>query len=306
MSIDPAAWVELSRHATRKAARDHELVLLSIGIPHGVVQDAGTFVVVVRGDHYAAARNEVERYDRENVNWPPKQDAFKAFAGVPIAAAFYCVVIFALHMGQRTHAYGVDWTRAGRASAERIRDGEWWRTITALTLHGDLTHVAGNAVFGAFFGVLLSQAVGVGVAWTSLLVAGALGNLLNALIQDPSHNSIGASTAVFAAVGCLAAYRWRTGSKSGGGFRRRWLPLVMGVALLAFLGFPHETPEEAGQIQRPLVDVGAHLTGFLVGGLLGVVHAMWQKDRRISEKSQLVLAWTAPLVLVAAWALALL
>lgn len=304
MSVDPAGWVELRRHAQRKPARDHALVLQAVGIPHGLIQDGGAFVIIVRGDMRERASFELDRYDRENVDWPPREDAFAAFAGAPMAAAFYVVVIFALHIAQRSFAYGVDWTRAGRASAERITSGEWWRAITALSLHGDLPHVAGNAVFGAFFGVLLSQAVGVGVAWTSILVAGALGNALNALLQDPSHNSIGASTAVFAAVGCLAAYRWRTrGARES--FRRRWLPLVMGVALLAFLGVPHENPEEARDVTRPIVDVVAHLTGFVFGAILGVVHAIWQRRYRIGEKGQLALAWTAPLVLVAAWALAL-
>jgi membrane associated rhomboid family serine protease len=302
--LDPAAWVELRRHAQKKRARDHALVLQSIGIPHGLVQDGPAFVVVVRGDMLERAQFELDRYDRENANWPPKADALELFAGAPLAAAFYCVVILALHIAQRSHAYGVDWTQAGRASAERITNGEWWRTVTALSLHGDLTHVIGNAVFGAFFGVLLSQAVGVGVAWMSLLVAGALGNALNAIVQGPSHNSIGASTAVFAAVGCLAAFRWRTGG-AGEGFRRRWLPLVMGLALLAFLGFPGENPEETFDVMRPRVDVVAHATGFIAGALLGVVHAVRQKRRRIGEKGQLALAWAAPAALAVAWALAL-
>ena len=34
-------------------------------------------------------------------------------------------------------AAGADWFAAGASDAERVLHGEWWRTITALTLHAD-------------------------------------------------------------------------------------------------------------------------------------------------------------------------
>ena len=40
-----------------------------------------------------------------------------------------------------------------------------WRAVTALTLHSDLAHLAGNAFFGGVFGVLLAQILGGGLAW---------------------------------------------------------------------------------------------------------------------------------------------
>ena len=39
--------------------------------------------------------------------------------------------------------------------------GELYRTVTALTLHADLPHVAGNALFGGFF---LAALAGLGSA----------------------------------------------------------------------------------------------------------------------------------------------
>ena len=47
-------------------------------------------------------------------------------------------------------------------------DGEWWRAVTALTLHGGLSHIAGNLVFGVMFAVLASHSLGVGL--TSVLI----------------------------------------------------------------------------------------------------------------------------------------
>jgi membrane associated rhomboid family serine protease len=303
LSAEPAAWVELERLERRKA-REHSLVLQAVDIPHGLVEDRGSFAIVVRAAELERARAELERYEHENAGWPPRDERFQPLSGGPAAAALYCAAIAALFLAQRSHAWGVDWTRAGRASAAEIRAGEWWRAVTALTLHADLPHVAGNAVFGAFFGVLLSQAVGAGAAWASILCAGALGNLLNAWIQRPEHGSIGASTAVFGAVGCLAAYRWRTRGL-GAGRRRTWLPLVMGIALLGYMGFPSELPEPGYESSRPLVDVVAHATGFAAGAALGVVHASPAVRRRSGQALQTGLAWLTAAALVAAWALAL-
>src|SRR5438034_425376 len=63
--------------------------------------------------------------------------------------------------------------------------------------------------------------------------------------------SIGASTAVFGALGALAAFPQHR--------RRAWVPLGAGLALLAFLG----TSKRA--------DLAGHLCGFVAGLLLGAV-----------------------------------
>ena len=114
--------------------------------------------------------------------------------------------------------------------------GEWWRAVTALGLHADLGHIGSNLVAGSLFGFFLAEILGGGLAWLMILAAGAAGNAINALIQPATHTSIGASTAVFGAVGLIAVLalryrprRWRRGL-------RRWAPLAAGIMLLAFLG----------------------------------------------------------------------
>jgi rhomboid protease GluP len=133
--------------------------------------------------------------------------------------------------------------------AGRVTSGEWWRTVTALTLHVDLAHLGANLVFGALFGLLAGQALGGGVAWLLIVMAGALGNFANAWLQLPEHISIGASTAVFSALGLIVVHAVRPDAASREPVRR-WSPVVGGVLLLAFLGVGRRANRHHGTCHR--------------------------------------------------------
>jgi membrane associated rhomboid family serine protease len=96
------------------------------------------------------------------------------------------------------------------------------------------------------------------VAWLAIVVAGASGNAINVLVQRPEHLSVGASTAVFAALGLLASVSFFFGAMHRETWARRWSPLVGGLWLLTWLG--------TGDART---DIVAHLTGFVAGLLLG-------------------------------------
>src|SRR5690606_15007314 len=93
-----------------------------------------------------------------------------------------------------------------------------------------------NLAFGVVFGHFAGQMLGPGVAWLTILVAAAAGNLLDSLLMPPQSASLGASTAVFATLGLVAAYSWRVRSDPRLRWARRWAPLIAGFALLAFTG----------------------------------------------------------------------
>jgi membrane associated rhomboid family serine protease len=133
-------------------------------------------------------------------------------------------------------AFGYDWLDAGALLTGATRAGEFWRAVTALTLHLDVGHLLANLGFGTVFGLLAGQLLGPGVAWASVLAAAATANLLNAFIQPVTHSSVGASTAVFATLGLLSAYAWRKRAGQGDRWAYRWAPLVAGVILLGFTG----------------------------------------------------------------------
>ena len=182
---------------------------------------------------------------------------------------------------------GLVWFARGTADAARILHGEPFRALTALTLHADLGHAVGNAAAGWF--LLDAIARRVGPAWAAWLglCAGLLGNLATAGVARTGYFSIGASTAVFGALGGLTALQLVSRRRKG------WITIGAGVALLAMLG----TGEKS--------DLLAHLFGFLAGAGLGFFAGLWQREAPVRSWRQPALALAALLPLAAAWALVL-
>jgi len=121
-----------------------------------------------------------------------------------------------------------------------------------------------------------------------------LGNLLNAWVHPPDHTSVGASTAVFAALGLMAAHAWRRQRSIRSSWRERWTPLVGGVLLLGLLG------TGGGR-----TDVAAHVFGFLCAIPLGVLCTKLAGDATFTRRVQILLGLTTLAIVVFAWALAL-
>lgn len=278
-----------------------------MNVPHGILQVDTSFVVVVQSEQADKAREELLRYERENVGWPPRETATKPISYGIHAAILYGGIMTFMFLLQHEQRYGLDWAALGRADAGLIRSGEWWRAITALSLHVDLTHLAGNIVFGALFSLILAQSIGVGLAWWGFLLSGALGNVLNAWFQDPSHLSIGASTAVFGALGVQVAFEWARRKELSYRGWRRWAPVVMGFGLLGWLGMGGASIEDPktyeGALQK--VDVMAHVFGFGVGALFGFVAARQRASLRFRPLTQVALTLSVVFALAAAWTLAI-
>jgi len=291
--MDPEDWVEVARDADARRARHHLLVLQSAAIPCGSAQlDDGSQALLVRRRQARAALEQLERYDRENRAWPPREAPFEPLPAGGHAAILYGGLLALVHILAIEERHGVDWKAIGRNASELVSQGEWWRVATALTLHSDLAHLAGNIVFGAAFGLILSQGVGIGVAWLGILAAGAVGNWFNVALRDAPHSSIGASTAVFAALGLLGGHRWQHRWQLSLAWKRVWLPLGATVGLLAMLG--------AG----PESDYLAHIFGMLSGLVLGAMTAWWRSEP-IGERGQNLALLATAAAWTFAWVLAL-
>ena len=211
MYLNTEYWVPVLRTRDWKQSSEAGLVLTALKIEHEVERVEGRWVVTVPADSAARAHAELSEYAEESRRPPvgilPIPELGTGWRGVvAYVGALLAVALFA-----RQGAWGYDWLGLGRIDSVRILAGEWWRNVTALTLHVEFSHLAGNIVFGAFFGLYVGRYLGSGIGWAAILGAGALGNALNVLIQPGRHLAIGASTSVFAALGLLAAYTWRRG-----------------------------------------------------------------------------------------------
>lgn len=244
----------------RRRCADRALVLSAVHIPYQLIDDGTSCALVVPAGHSARAAQELQLYDEEN---PPAvvrpNKAIVYHDAVPGVAAYAIVVCLVAGMAGYSF-FGADWLAAGRVDGTLIRGGEWWRTITALTLHADLRHLLGNLAFGIFFGIFAGRLLGSGVTWLAVTVAAALGNTANTLLLDSTHRSIGASTAVFATLGLLAGYVWRGRLMAQDRWSTRWGPVVGGLALLMFTGTGDQN-----------TDIGAHLMGFVCGFAAGMI-----------------------------------
>ena len=282
------AMIELYENLSKKEAELCSLVLDSSFIPHRVRRRGRGFSVLVDEHNYDAARETMAAYFAENrmdhaFPATAEDDADHAFAGVWMAAFLGAIHVYVANTGRVRDI----WEGFG-ASAARINDGEWFRTVTALMLHADAVHLAGNMAGMAIFGTAVAQVAGWGVGFLLILIAGAAGNFLNAMMMHAGHLSIGASTAVFAAVGILSAHQFVRRRKTGGRKSRAWVPVFGGIALLGILG----TGER--------VDLGAHLLGFAAGIGVGVLYGIFGAGRT-DERTQWICASAATFIIVFAW-----
>lgn len=286
-------WVTVLRTTSRREADEARLVLEASSIPSDLEDEVGAFAVLAPATRRADAMTQLALYAEESRAWPPRERPETRVASHgAAAAAVYAATICAAWLLQSTAAFGVDWLSRGLADAGRIRAGEWWRTVTALTLHADPVHLASNTVFGALFIAGVAQAIGGGAALLAVLLAGAVGNGFNAWVQPVTHTSIGASTATFGAVGILAAVLFRRREALRGRLRR-WTPPFIALILLGYLGFSGER-----------TDVMAHVLGTLAGASLGLTLGAVEVERLRSPRVQTGAAALAAALLAAAWAIA--
>lgn len=277
----------------QRLAEEWELVLLAQGLSPALRPSADGVVLCVPAGEMDRARAALSAYESEN---PPKLveereavGSADSFAASAVAGLFLLAFFSVTVLSNPT----MSWFARGSADAQKILNGELWRTVTALTLHADVAHALSNAFALALFLGAVSSVLGTGLGCALILLAGAGGNLANAFMHGSPHVSVGASTSVFGAVGMLGGLgvvmrRTRTLSR-----RRAWLPIAAALALLGMLG------SGAGR-----VDVWAHLFGLLVGIVLGILIAL-AAPRAPGLAIQWACGGAAVAMLIYCWTLAL-
>jgi len=283
-----------SADALRSASRRHQadewaLALTSQGLHPRVSGEGGSFVLRVPAHEIGPAEAVLAAYEAENAQARPAEREAPVDPAPLRSASFASAALLAFFLVTGPRDGSVAWFARGSADAAKILDGEIWRVVTALTLHADGPHVAGNALLGALFWGAVSRSLGPGLALGLVTASGALGNLLNAVLRTNAHVSVGASTAVFGALGILAGLaltkRLRLGQRGG----RVWIPVAAGLGLLAMLGTGGER-----------VDLWAHAFGLFAGVVLGVgvgwlapprPGRLWQWSAGVAGAAALACCW---------------
>lgn len=285
--------IELFKDLGEDEANSYALTLSAYNISHRVIKErSGGLSLYVDEWNHEKALDIIKRYIEENrsINHTDlglQGEYGKTFTGLwaaTILLVCYTVVVACNQNESIIRTYG--------SSASHILRGELYRTATSLMLHTNALHLAGNMVGIALFGTAVCSVAGWGVGWVMILASGIIGNTANAFLYRAGHLSIGASTAVFGAIGILCAQQFLKKLRSRGYRMKAWLPLGGGLALLGILGSGENS------------DIMAHLFGFVAGISLGGFYALlikkpakkaWQFVCFIAVLIVLVVAWMVPI-----------
>jgi rhomboid protease GluP len=244
------------------------LTLRARGIPAMLQRLDEAIALHVLPVHAEAARAELDAMEAEELE---ARRAVEAGTGVraarmpysrlaPIGGALFALLLVGFYTITGPSAERSHWFAAGASDAARVLAGEWWRTVTALTLHADSNHVLSNIALGGIVITMVMRRTGVGLGAALVVLAGALGNLVNAWGYGAHHSSIGFSTAVFGAIGILGGLTYISAVRDRSTLRGRpaWIPIAGAVALLAMLGASEKS------------DMLAHLFGTFTGLAVGL------------------------------------
>ena len=280
--------VIIFEHLSADRADTYRLVLSSSGISHRSKKGKHGWNILVNDTEHEKAINTIEQYLKENQDFHVTDESFcheyhKTFTGLWVSA-----ILLTFHVVITTGNDSEILIRTYGSSAFHILRGELYRSVTSLMIHANAAHLAGNMLGIAIFGTAVCTITGWCIGWFMILATGALGNLMNAVLYKTSHLSIGASTAVFGAVGILAAHQFFKKFSLPGQRMKAWLPLGAGLALLSILGSGEHT------------DLTAHLFGFMAGLILGAFYGVLVK-RPATMAYQICFLLIALSVLVMSW-----
>jgi hypothetical protein len=168
---------------SKPLCREFSLVLEAQAIEHEMQESGGSWVLIVPSDSLHRAYEEISRYSAERSATRSRPAPLELHSGAAIGAAGYVLILLLTAYCAGIGWFGADWLSIGALEAGAT--GEWWRAVTALTLHVDQEHLLGNLMFGVFAGIGAGRLLGPGVAWSTILGAGALANYVEMFIAPP-------------------------------------------------------------------------------------------------------------------------
>lgn len=152
----------------------------------------------------------------------------------------------------------------GTLSLQEVMDGQWYRMITSLFLHGNVTHIASNMIMLFLLGNVVEKEMG-HIKYFILYFGSGLAGSCASLYMQSVHQangemiagSIGASGAIF---GIMGGFLWILLLNRG---RASNMSLVRVLFLVCYCLFGGMTEER--------VDSAAHIGGLIAGILIAIL-----------------------------------
>ncbi len=156
-----------------------------------------------------------------------------------------------------------------------VQEGEVWRFISSIFLHGNIIHIMVNMYSLFIIGSQLETFLGK-LKFTGIyLVSGITGSILSSIINDPSIPSVGASGAIFGLLGALLYFGYHYRMYLSDVLRKQIVPLIILNLLIGF--------SISG------IDNFAHIGG-LIGGYLSAAAFGLKGKSTFSEQRNAIIA----------------
>jgi rhomboid protease GluP len=150
--------------------------------------------------------------------------------------------------------FNIDWpAQLGLKINQAIAQGQIWRLVTPMFLHGSILHIAFNMYALYIFGPSLERYFGRARFLALYGLSGFAGNVASLMFS--TANSLGSSTAIFGLLGAQGVFIYQNRELLGQGARRALNNIISIAAINLIIGL------------SPQIDNWGHIGG-LVGGSL--------------------------------------
>ena len=150
-----------------------------------------------------------------------------------------------------------------------LAEGEWWRFITPMFLHGGLPHLLFNMFALFVFAPELERLTGKTRFITVYALAGLFATAATYFLQPLNYTHVGASGAIFGIFGAYGALMYY-GRRTMPQLRQILLPIIVISVVMTFL--------------MPNINVTVHITGMITGFLIGLSY--FHPKRIVSWKTK--------------------
>jgi len=283
---------EMPSFTTRsgQVALEWMAVIAALGGDYFTKHEDSTWVIFVDPTSFDYFQGQINAYESERGVFEKKlasQRIYHKKANSASYSAFHLsLLLLMIHIIAGPSEMNGPLIKYGAFAITEFFNGEWWRPITALTLHADIAHWGSNCMFLMLFAPALCHRLGSTLTWFFVLAGGICGNITTAFFYEAPHRSLGASTATFAALGLLTGVAVILKLKKD--TRLAYTAFMAAIAMVAMTGL------------NPGSDILAHVFGFCYG-LLFALPAYFIHQHLFKLKHKIYLWIIIVLTLGKAW-----